>query len=202
MDHFERPGRWVQERFYLHYHVTATGAGNKGFEVSPQDLSGNLIGTLFAGTGSKLVGSGKYVTHNAPKTGASASWDFTWQAPSTGSDDITFYGSIAVTKLVTKTTTMTISKNTVGLSEQGVSELRVYPDPFRDKFKIEMQLPASGNVLIELLNLRGAEVALLMNEYRPSGSFSHQFTLTQPSGIYLLRIKTDNGLLTKKLIAE
>lgn len=182
--------------------VTATGVGNKGFEVSPQDLSGNLIGTLFAGTGNKLVGSGKYVTHTTPKTGNPSSWDFTWKAPSTGNDDITFYGSIAVTRLVTKTTTLTISKNTVGLKEQGVSDLSVYPIPFRDNLKIEMQLPSSGNVLIELLNLRGAEVALLMNEFRPAGSFSHQFTLNQPSGIYLLRIKTDNGLLTKKLIAE
>jgi len=182
--------------------VTATGAGNKGFEVSPQDLSGNLIGTLTAGSGSQLVGGGKYVTHTAPKTGSSATWTFTWTAPSTGSDDITFYGSIAVTKPVTKTTTMTISKNTVGIQEQGVSDLRVYPNPFKDRVKIDMQLPSSGNVLIELLNLRGTEIAGLMNEFQPAGSFSHQFTLNQPSGIYLLRIKTDNGLLTKKLIAE
>jgi hypothetical protein len=182
--------------------VTATGSGNKGFEVSPQDISGNLIGTLYAGSGSQLVGSGKYITHTSPRTGSPATWTFTWKAPSTGSSDITFYGSIAVTKPVTKTTTMTITKNTVGIKEQGVSDLKVYPNPLRNRMGIDMQLPGSGKVLIELLNLRGIPLAVLMDDFQPSGSFSHQFTVNQPSGIYLLRIKTDNGLLTKKLIVE
>ncbi|MCX6287554.1 MAG: T9SS type A sorting domain-containing protein [Bacteroidetes bacterium] len=182
--------------------VTATGAGNKGFEVSPQDLAGNLVGTLFAGTGSQLVGSGKYITHTTPKTGASATWTFTWQAPSTGNNDITFYGSIAVTKPQTNTTTLTITKNTVGMIEQGVADLTLYPNPVRDKIVIEMQLPKAGDLRIELLNMRGLTVAILLDEYSPSGAFSRKFAVNRPAGMYFLRIKTDNGLLTKKLIVE
>ena len=45
--------------------VTVTGNGKKGFEVSPQDAAGNLVGTLIAGTGSELTGSGKYITQSS-----------------------------------------------------------------------------------------------------------------------------------------
>ena len=38
--------------------ATATGSGNKGYQISPQTTAGGLIGTLTAGSGSKLVGSG------------------------------------------------------------------------------------------------------------------------------------------------
>ncbi len=182
--------------------VTATGAGKKGFEVSPQDLTGNLVGTLFAGSGSKLVGSGSYITHTAPKTATPSTWTFTWKAPSTGNDDIIFYGSIAVTQSQTKTTTMTITKNTVGIAEQGITGLKVFPNPVKDKFAIGMQLPRSGKVRIELLNLRGFVIAVLTDEFSTTGSFSREFAVNQPAGMYLLRIRTDNGLLTKKLIVE
>jgi hypothetical protein len=90
----------------------------------------------------------------------------------------------------------------VGIIEQAVSDLKVYPNPLRNRMGIDMQFTGSGKVLIELLNLRGVPLAVLMDNFQPSGSFRHQFTVNQPSGIYLLRIKTDNGLLTKKLIVE
>jgi len=91
--------------------ATATGSGNKGFEVSPQNVAGALLGTLTAGSGSKLVGSGKYVTHNAPVGGSSATWNFSWTAPATGTGTVTFYGAFAVTEPVTKLCTLVVNEN-------------------------------------------------------------------------------------------
>lgn len=88
--------------------VTTSGTGNKGFQVSPQDLTGKLLGTLIAGSGQKLVGGGKYVTHTTPKTSATATWTFQWIAPVAGTGDITFYGAFAITDKSTKKSTLVI----------------------------------------------------------------------------------------------
>ena len=92
--------------------VTLTGSGKKGFEVSPQTISGALVGTLTAGTGSKLVGSGKYCTHSIYVAGSSATWNFTWTAPVSGTGDVTFYGAFAITESATKLSTLVVNENT------------------------------------------------------------------------------------------
>lgn len=83
------------------YTITATnsltGSGKMGFEVSPQNAAGDLLGTLTAGPGSKLIGGGKYVTHsNANST--TNSWTFSWTAPVAGTGTVTFYGAFARNK--------------------------------------------------------------------------------------------------------
>ena len=92
--------------------VTLTGSGKKGFEVSPQTISGALVGTLTAGTGSKLVGSGKYCTHSSYVGGSSATWNFTWTAPVSGTGNVTFYGAFTITEPVTKLSTLVVIENT------------------------------------------------------------------------------------------
>jgi hypothetical protein len=89
--------------------ITLPGVGNKGFEVSPQDATGSLIGTLISGTGSKLVGSGKYITHSTYSSSNPASWTFQWKAPVAGTGDVTFYGAFAVSKASTILSTLTIT---------------------------------------------------------------------------------------------
>jgi hypothetical protein len=91
------------------YQITATnpltGSGKLGFEVSPQNVAGTLLGTLVAGSGSQLVGSNKYVTHsNANST--TNTWTFSWIAPVAGTGPVTFYGAFARNKPgpVTKST--------------------------------------------------------------------------------------------------
>ncbi|MFZ4704585.1 MAG: choice-of-anchor V domain-containing protein [Bacteroidales bacterium] len=81
------------------YQITATnsqtGSGKYGFEVSPQNAAGNLLGTLTPGTNNKFAGgNSKYITH----TNASNSlhiWTFNWTAPAAGTGNVTFYGAFA-----------------------------------------------------------------------------------------------------------
>jgi hypothetical protein len=91
--------------------VTLTGSGNKGFECSPQNSSGGLLGTLTAGSGQHLVNGSKAVTHSSKKTSNPATWTFTWTAPAAGTGDVTFYGAFTVTKSVTKLSTLTVSES-------------------------------------------------------------------------------------------
>ncbi len=79
------------------YQITATnsisGSGRYGFELSPQSPTGTYLGTLAAGTGTKLVGT-KWITHSTASTTVS-SWTFSWTAPPAGTGDVTFYASFA-----------------------------------------------------------------------------------------------------------
>jgi len=91
------------------YQITATnpltGTGKMGFEVSPQNAAGTQLGTLVAGSGSKLVGGTKYVTHSNANT-TTNTWTFSWVAPVAGTGQVTFYGAFARNKPgpVTKST--------------------------------------------------------------------------------------------------
>ena len=168
--------------------VNATGVGKKGFEVSPQNLTGSLIGTLTAGSGNKLVGVNKYVTHSSAQTGDPTTWNFKWKAPSIGVGDVTFYGSIVVSKLNTKTTTMTVSQNTVGIAEHKKTGFSVYPNPTDQRFSVSFHQNESAIVNLSLLNIKGEVIRNLMQESIPAGEFSKVFSVDQPSGFYLLRI--------------
>ncbi|MCX6267336.1 MAG: T9SS type A sorting domain-containing protein [Bacteroidetes bacterium] len=90
--------------------VTVTGSGNKGFQVSPQNVAGTLLGTLIAGTGSKLTGSGKYITQSSTSSTNPKIWTFQWIAPAAGTGVVTFYGAFTVSKPVTKLSTLVVNE--------------------------------------------------------------------------------------------
>ena len=91
--------------------VTATGTGKKGFELSPQNVAGAQLGVLAAGTGSKLVGGTKYVTHTSagPSSGTST-WSFTWTAPAAGTGTVNLYAAIVVGEPNTKLCMLPVSE--------------------------------------------------------------------------------------------
>ncbi|MFM7016876.1 MAG: choice-of-anchor V domain-containing protein [Bacteroidota bacterium] len=76
--------------------VTSSGKTIFGFEISPQNANGALVGslTITNSTATKIV-STKYVTHTqAGSTGTNTrSWSFNWTAPANGVGAVTFYGS-------------------------------------------------------------------------------------------------------------
>jgi hypothetical protein len=101
------------------YQITAsnsvTGSGKYGFEVSPQNPAGTLLGTLAPGTGSKLVGSGKWITHSNASNSVT-SWTFNWTAPVAGTGVVTFYGSFTRgTSAPTKLSTLVVNEAAGGL---------------------------------------------------------------------------------------
>ena len=94
--------------------VTATGTGKKGFEVSPQSVTGTQLGVLAAGSGSKLVGGTKYVTHSsAVASGSTGTWVITWTAPVAGTGPVNLYSAIVVGEPNTKLEVDVINENLV-----------------------------------------------------------------------------------------
>ncbi|HXC04006.1 MAG TPA: choice-of-anchor V domain-containing protein [Bacteroidia bacterium] len=81
------------------YQITAKavtiGLVKFGFEVSPQDPNGNIIGTVVATSAKEQVRTAGYITHtSAGNTGTdSIVWTFNWTAPAAGTGSFVFYGS-------------------------------------------------------------------------------------------------------------
>jgi len=101
--------------------VTLSGSTPIGFEVSPQNTAGALLGTLLTpGTGTKFVSS-KYVTQTSAKSSSPAVWTFTWQAPAKGTGDVTFYGAGALSINQTVLSSLLIHENTTTCIAQTIT---------------------------------------------------------------------------------
>ncbi|MBN1197971.1 MAG: T9SS type A sorting domain-containing protein [Bacteroidales bacterium] len=182
--------------------VTATGEGNKGFEISPMNSSGYLLGTLIAGTDSKLVGSDKYITHTLAEEGSTKSWLFQWTAPSPGVGTITFYGSIAIGQLTTKTTTMVVTQNTLGINDLQVNAPAVFPNPVKDHLTVTFTTYKSEPVTIQVISLRGEVASALFSGNRPGGFQSITSPVDLASGLYLLKFETGTQRQLKKIVVQ
>jgi len=76
-----------------------------------------------------------------------------------------------------------------------------YPNPFNPSTVITYALKSSQNVNLTVYDQLGRQVAVLVNDKRSNGS--HQITFDASnlsSGIYFYRLRTENSLLTKKML--
>jgi YVTN family beta-propeller protein len=93
----------------------------------------------------------------------------------------------------------------------GVLALSVFPNPCPGKASIMYSLSRSGNVSLKLYDVAGKLVATLATGYRKAGRYNMLLTPTLSSerrgsnlaqGVYLLRLKTEDGVKNQKLIIE
>src|SRR3989339_70192 len=80
-----------------------------------------------------------------------------------------------------------------------------YPNPFNPSTKIKWQSPVSGWQTLKVYDVLGNEVATLINEYRPAGSYEVKFDASSGirnpvSGIYFYQLKAGNYSDTKKML--
>jgi hypothetical protein len=76
-----------------------------------------------------------------------------------------------------------------------------YPNPFNPSTVINYQVAKKGNVSLKVFNVLGREIALLVNEEKPAGSYSVNFNATSiPSGVYFYQIKSGSYLAAKKML--
>jgi hypothetical protein len=86
-----------------------------------------------------------------------------------------------------------------------------YPNPFNPSTKIRFSLPQTGSPLLggargwlislKVYNALGNEVATLVEEYKPTGSYEIKFDASGlPSGIYFYQLKAGNFIQTNKMV--
>ena len=76
-----------------------------------------------------------------------------------------------------------------------------YPNPFNTSTRISFSLNKGSNVLIKIFDILGSEIKTLVNEFKPMGTYLLDFDgENMNSGIYFLRMQTENFTDTKKII--
>ena len=97
-------------------------------------------------------------------------------------------------------TTIGIEREITGLpAEFALSQN--YPNPFNPETVIEYALPQSGDVSLVVYNLRGEEVALLINDAIPAGNHRVSWNASGVvSGIYFYRLQAGDFVQTRKMV--
>ena len=79
--------------------------------------------------------------------------------------------------------------------------LQNYPNPFNPTTNIEIELPERAFVTLDVYNVLGQRVAVLLHRQMPGGTFTVPFNATAlPSGIYLYRMKANSYSSVRKMI--
>jgi len=93
----------------------------------------------------------------------------------------------------------------------GYSLSDAYPNPFNPTTTIQFEIGESGFVSLKVFDISGSEVATLVNDIKPAGSYKVNFSAKSgsasggnaynlPSGTYFYTLTTDNFTQTKKMI--
>ncbi len=96
---------------------------------------------------------------------------------------------------------LTSIKNETGKIPQEFILSQNYPNPFNPSTKIKYDLPKPEKVKIEVFNLLGQKIEILLNKQMLAGSHEVEFTAKNlPSGVYLYRIEAGEYNEVKKMI--
>jgi len=71
-----------------------------------------------------------------------------------------------------------------------------YPNPFNPSTRIDYSVPADGNVRLDIVDILGQVVNVLVDEYQPAGEYSVEWhgvsssASSAASGVYFYRLQT------------
>ena len=104
-----------------------------------------------------------------------------------GTDVLTFSWFIDNVKIVATDTTG------VSVEEQHLNDVKIYPNPVKDRLYIE------SNSTIHYLSLIAANGVMLENK-KQEGTVMELDLAGYAKGVYVLRLVTDDGVITKKVV--
>lgn len=192
---------------------TEVGGTRFGFSISPQSITGKLLGTLIISdtTTTKLVGDNKYVTYRAAGVDGvdSKTWTFDWIAPDSV-NEVVFYGAFNSNfeghKDGDNTYLSQLKVFKVGFT--GVQEnnvimgVSVFPNPINNQAQLSFVNKLNGKVEVSLYGLDGKFYGQLFNQQLAVG---HQTILFEPNtkaGIYFLKITNSNSSIYHKILIQ
>ncbi len=79
--------------------------------------------------------------------------------------------------------------------------LQNYPNPFNPSTTISWQMPVNSFVSLKVYDALGKEVAVLVNEEKPAGTYELEFSANGlPSGVYFYRLQAGDFIETRQMI--
>lgn len=198
------------------YTITTTNTEAEGtrfgFEISPQNQAGDLLGTMVITdtVQTKFVGSGKYITYTEKGVDGVGfkTWSFDWIAPNSGTGDVVFYGGYNSNFNGHKDGDKTFL-STLRVKESGTSSISkiannnlsfsFYPNPSKDWIIINFDLKSASNLVLDIIDINGKQVTVLLNE-RQLGMVTKQFNTAQlANGNYFIRLQANGQIAIEKL---
>jgi hypothetical protein len=80
-------------------------------------------------------------------------------------------------------------------------ELAVPPSPFKERTRLSYCLPKPGRVRLEVFDLSGRTVAILVDGFKPAGRHSAAFSARNLApGVYVARLSSAGSSTTRKLV--
>ena len=96
-------------------------------------------------------------------------------------------------------TVTAVGENSLNLSEFKLCEK--YPNPFNPSTSIRYSIPEGSFTSVKIYNSLGSEVATLVNETKPAGTYEVEFNASNlSSGIYYYTLQAGSFSETKKMI--
>ncbi len=104
-----------------------------------------------------------------------------------------------VTGLPQQMVTVTQSASSVGVSEQSLSRLQVYPNPSTGLFRLDVGNLSDCEIRVTILDISGKNISSA--NYSGSGAYSFDLT-NSPVGIYFIRCEADGKTAVRRLVVN
>jgi hypothetical protein len=193
--------------------ATISGPGHTrfGFQISPQDETGNLIGSMDdLGPETTFTGLGKYITHSPTGTSGTGtrSWQFEWTAPAAGSDSVTFYGAFNVTNddggpvgdsiFLATYTVYEATTNSATDMTAFLEDVKIWQDA-NHALQVAFVNRTGETCELTVYDLQGKMIT--ENTVSGSGRISQTLNMQQASGgVYLLAVRSGERTFSKTFI--
>ena len=93
--------------------------------------------------------------------------------------------------------------NVVKISPNGFMLYQNFPNPFNSETSISYYVPRTDFVTLNIYNLNGKEMAILINRKHEPGEYTVKLNSNGfPSGLYFYRLSTGKYNITKKLVVQ
>ncbi len=138
----------------------------------------------------------------------SGAWEPYWEYPAAADINVLYFDDLLVgtgTGLYNHaqgTSAVTDGRRTNIPSE--IQLMQNYPNPFNPSTVIEYHISARTHVSLKVYDIRGREVATLIDEQQDAGSFAVEFTAAQThslaSGVYFYKLSAGGDVRSRKLL--
>jgi len=196
--------------------IAQAGISKWGFECSPQDGGGNVLGTLAItnSTQTQLLSS-TYVTHktagNTSTTAGTKSWSFSWTAPAAGTGSVPFYASVMAANgngnnagdLVFKDTYMVYEDPNTGIVEKSNTlDFAVFPNPVEgNTAQVSFNANTSSTSRIRVMSLNGTVVNEINHNATSNGNQHATLSMENlAKGVYFVEVQNELGTKMTRII--
>jgi len=135
------------------------------------------------------------------------SWVFSNGGIATGASTVQTFGTNGPASAVATATNDCGSANTtlnfsVGLSDQFVSSMRIFPNPTSGLVRVEFPMPSAGTAEVRVLSLTGAQLSWTKGQFNAGTSTLDLDLRALASGIYLLEVQTEEAIGVQRVVIE